>query len=342
MLKLNFASEVSELALALGLRPKGDPAERIIRHCKEQVEDWIAEVGGVRDVRALEKLICRKKGLVIIEIWSDEDLEKNINHYVRKCREIGFAKLTDLNERDAFGCLMERHHMKRGDRDRYVAFVDCRGQKAQKRFFTRWHEIAHALTLVGQLELPVKRSGDHPIEKLMDAIAGEIAYHEPIVEPLLNAELDASGILTFDGMERIRQAGFPDASFQSTLIACARQAPVPLLLLEAELGYKNCELAHLDRGYVPKPLAKLRVVRAVPNGAARKAELFIPEHFQVPKESVIYTHYLETQWTETSIGVAGDENLEIWQSQGKRIGNLDIHVEVRRYCGVMLALIQSV
>lgn len=340
MLKLNFASEVAELASALGLRPSDDPAERIIRQCKERVQEWISEAGGVRDVRALEKLICRKKSLVIIEIWSDADLEKTVDHYVRQCGEIGFARLNDLNAADTFGCLMERFRVKRGERDRYVAFVDCRGRKSQRRFFTRWHEIAHVLTLVGQLELPVKRAGDHPVEKLMDAIAGEIGFLEPLVEPLLSAELDSTEILTFAGIERIKQVGFEDASFQAMLIACARQAPVPLLLLEAQLGYKNCERSQLNRRGGSNPQPKLRITRAVPNGAARKTELFIPLHFQVPHNSFIHHHYIDTYAVDTSTGVAGNENLSIWQSHGKSIGNIDIHVDVRRYCGIMMALIQ--
>ncbi|MBA3752776.1 MAG: hypothetical protein H0X01_01210, partial [Nitrospira sp.] len=157
-LKADAASEVADLAAALGLRPSATPTKRIIQYCLEQVHEWAAEAGGISSIDDLEALICRRKNLVIIEIWSDDDLEQAIRHYVNELGEKGFAILRHQLEGDgAFGCLFERFNAKRGAHDRYVAFVDCRGSKAYRRFFTRWHEIAHVLTLVDQLELPLNR-----------------------------------------------------------------------------------------------------------------------------------------------------------------------------------------
>lgn len=343
---LNAAMEVSDLAFALGLRATAHPAERIIRHCIEQVEDWVSEAGGVSNITDLEKLICRKKNLVIVEIWSDDDLSRTIQKYVHELGEKGFASLAyQFEADDAYGCLMERHNIKRSARDRYVAFIDCRGKKSQRRFFTRWHEIAHALTLVGQLELPLNRGAeDHPIEKLMDNIAGEVGFYPPLFQPALHAELGRSGALTFAGVERVKSHGFSDASFQASLITCVKRTPTPLMWLQGKLNYKKCELAALHGRHhgARKPQAKLRAVRVAPNAAARKSGFFIPQNLRIPEESIIYQHHVDTEGFESSGGVDGREGLEIWQSHGKSVGYGEIHVEVRRVLGTMLALIRPI
>jgi hypothetical protein len=346
---LNSALEVADLASALGLRATAAPAERIVRHCIEQIEDWVAEAGGVSKIDELEKLICRKKSLVVVEIWSDEALKNIIHKYVDIHGEKGFAVLSYKFEADdAFGCLMERYNIKRGARDRYVAFIDCRGKKAQRRFFTRWHEIAHALTLVGQLELPLNRdSAEHPIEKLMDTIAGEVGFYQPLFQPALDAELERSSVLTFAGVERIKSKGFSDASFQASFITCVKRTPTPLLWLQAELNYKKCEMAELGRrvGHSTashKPQPKLRAVCVVPNEAARKSGLFIPKNLRIPEDSIIFEHYTETDGMENSIGVEGCESLAIWQSHGRAVGIGEIHVDVKRSMGTMLALIRPI
>src|SRR5207248_171527 len=105
-----------------------------------------------------------------------------------------------------FATTYARNHVRRGGR-KYVAFVDCRTQgKAARRFFTRWHEIAHLLTLTKQLVLPFHRSaGDESAEeRLMDVIAGEVAFHSSLFQPVLDGELQQLGRLTFAGIERVR------------------------------------------------------------------------------------------------------------------------------------------
>ena len=68
-------------------------------------------------------------------------------------------------------------------------------RQALRRFFTLWHEIAHLLTLTHKLEPPFHRSADVPcpLERLMDIIAGEIAFYDPIFVPQLVAEIQRSG-----------------------------------------------------------------------------------------------------------------------------------------------------
>ena len=45
-----------------------------------------------------------------------------------------------------YGALVQRRNAGPTDPDRFVAVIDSRGGKLARRFFTRWHEIAHRLT----------------------------------------------------------------------------------------------------------------------------------------------------------------------------------------------------
>ena len=62
---------------------------------------------------------------------------------------------------------MKRKNVADDAPDRFVAVIDCRGSKLARRFFTRWHEIAHRLTThadQGATE-PAYRSEQDPIER---------------------------------------------------------------------------------------------------------------------------------------------------------------------------------
>ena len=61
-----------------------------------------------------------------------------------------------------------------------MAVIDCRGGKLARRFFTRWHEIAHRLTTHADRgdEEPAYRSEHDPIERMMDEIAGHVGFYE--------------------------------------------------------------------------------------------------------------------------------------------------------------------
>lgn len=157
----------------------------------------------------------------------------------------------ELEAADAFGVLYERNTRNEAGELQYVAFVDCRGHKAHRRFFTRWHEIAHCLTAFEQFEFPFRRvSGQdiekEPLEKLMDMIAGELGFLDSLFRPVLDAEI-GGGKLTFGAVESIRSRFCPDASFQATLNACAARLERPVVIVEVGMAYKNSESELLKR-----------------------------------------------------------------------------------------------
>jgi hypothetical protein len=205
----------------------------------------VRDAGPIRTVKQLEALVCEKLQLVFEEVWSDEDLDAVIRKYVALGEQV-FASLRIQLDESTFGVTVVRHHTTANARDRYVAVIDCRGAKEARRFFTRWHEIAHLLTDAIHPLSWVHRSTAEtsPIERLMDEIAGEVAFYEPIVRPVLVE----NGVLSFNVVERIRKRCCPDASFQATLIACTRRLSRPAIYLEAGMGYKKHEEAELCSG----------------------------------------------------------------------------------------------
>jgi len=347
MTTLDREYDIDLLAKGLGVAGPGRaPVAAIIDYCQAKISGWIPEDAALTNIDQLERIVCENLRLVIEEIWTDDDLQRLIQKYIA-LREIAFAHLaTELNE-DRFGALYERLHVNARARDRYVAFVDCRtAAKAARRIFTRWHEIAHALTLYQQLQLPLNRSRvkGAPIERMMDLIAGEFNFYGALFKPVLTAELERTGHLTFGGVDRIRAEFHKDASFQSTLNACVRGVPFPAAVVEATLQHKKRERETMDvlQGVLiplpPIPKA-LRLTSVAPNDLGRALGLHLM--LRVPSNSVISTVFSGME--EFSTAESATENLADWKhSDGSALAPRRVLVEVRKLGDTAFALIQDV
>jgi hypothetical protein len=224
--------------------------------------------------------------------------------------------------------------------------VDCRGDKAARRFFTRWHEISHLLTLQGQLELPLHRSTTkkNPTERLMDVIAGEIGFYEPIFNPILVEEVARAGTLTFETVETIRRRFCPEASFQATLNACVNRLGSPALVLELGLGLKKDEqeaVQSKQQELIPSaaPEPKLRVLTVAANKWAAGTSLKMHRNMQVPAASLLYKLYFGKR-----LGANGETNgvekLWIWRhSDGSALANVEVRIQARRVENSVIALV---
>ena len=182
----------------------------------------------------------------------------------------------DDAENPTYGALVKRKNVGDDAPDRFVAVIDCRGGKLARRFFTRWHEIAHRLTThadQGATE-PAYRSEHDPIERMMDEIAGHVGFYGPFFEPVFQAAHAGKALLTFETVKAVLDGGFPEASFQATLNACAKRLPTPVVYLEAAIAYKK-EVKRRDRGRYAEPVRRgaaageLRAVKVVANDAAQ-------------------------------------------------------------------------
>jgi len=338
MSRLDQEHDVVALARELGLR--GDPVEAVVRFCEEKIGCWAADFGAVESVAALEQLVADHLQLVFEEVCSDDDLERIVAKYVTQ-GEYVFATLRDELGPATFGLTIKRKHCGLELGDKYVAVIDCRGEKASRRFLTRWHEIAHLLVLEKELDALVRRSSHDPIERLMDEIAGRIGFYEPLFGPVFARE-HRHAPLEFKTVEAIRVAYCDKASFQSTLFACHRRMSTPVVYVEAEMKYKADEERRLrskQRRFFQDdpPVAKLRVGSAVPNQSAIDRDFRVVPNMRVPEGSVIHKLHSDSSAEQAS----GRENLGSWEfSDGSSLPDREVWVDARKAGDRIIAMVQ--
>jgi hypothetical protein len=343
MRSLDRDPQVIQLASELGLDWKDHPFEKIVAYCVKKIAVWIKPFESAVTIDAVQRIVCSKLGLVFEEFRSAAQLEQIIEKYTA-LDDGAFATLrNDFSDPAIYATLMRRANPDPRAHDQYVAVIDCRGMTESRRAFSKWHEIAHLLTLQRQLQFPYHRStaARDPIERLMDAIAGEIGFYAPLFEPLLCREIKRASGLTFAVVEEIRRQFCPNASFHSTLIACAKLHRQPSICLEAGICLKNAEQARLDSAQIElfsqrRPNGRLRILKAVPNAPARARKLGIHYHITVPEESAVFRAFHSLAGTD----VCARENLGLWRhADGDSVGSADVTIEARRVGDTVIGLL---
>jgi len=346
MKKLAEEPAILSMAHSLGVH-EGDPVEGIKKFCREKVYHLLKGADRpIHCIEDLEMLLCEKLHITIIEVWTDDDLSAVIEKYARQEKELGFAALRADLDSETFATLLRRLKKSDSGEDRYVAIIDCRGDKGSKRFFTRWHEIAHVLTQFEQLQFPLHRSTikKDPVEKMMDLIAGDIGFLDELFTPILQSAIVGRDRLTFAGVESVRGFFCPSASLEATLNACANRIQAPLIVVQAALGFKKDEerLINSPQGELlpmPKPEAQLRVVSAVSNNTARAQRLSIPTRMRVPKGSIITRAFNSIAEFES---MTAEENLNWWRSSDRpALSHAPVHVEAMRVRDRVWAIISA-
>lgn len=221
---------IDSLAQSLGIRAQC-PIQGIIEYCLTTVTSWVQEAGQIENIGELESVVCRNLAMAIEEVATDSDFDMIAGKYNAQKQDPIFGVLQYLFlDTCTFGALIQRK-VPSYDPCRVVAVIDARGAKAHRRFFTKWHEIAHRLTTHSELPEVVFRASDSPIENLMDDIASHLGFYQP----LLNKALEKAGghihPLSFDITDRVRRE-FPTSSFQAALIASVRETPFPACYIE--------------------------------------------------------------------------------------------------------------
>jgi hypothetical protein len=338
---------IIKLARDLGLRGLDGPVTQITDHCVRRIQELTTGVQ-ITSLAQLEQVVAGKLSLEFEELWCDEDIERLVHKYAVNLRDPVFASIRTHFNQDTFGTTFLRRKQSPSDSVGYVAVIDCRGAKAHRRFFTRWHEIAHLLTLPPKEGKPVNRSSikKSPTEQLMDIIAGSVGFFDPVFRPSVELYVEQRGALTFEAVESLRSSQCPNASFQSTLIACVTRAPSPAIYLEAEMGYRKDELEKLDDSQLTlfatdEPEAKLRVVRVTANEQAKLVRLRFDRNMEVPEESIIARLFSDTAGSGGARDAAGVESLTLWKhSDGKALGTINVVVEARRLKDCVFALVR--
>lgn len=343
MTRWDQAPEIFSLADELGVGGAA-PVNGILDYCHRRIDAWVAEAGGVPNIDALESLVTQKLQMVIEEVGTNDDWDRLKEVYARGKKEIVFAAMRTKFDDDhnlTYGALVQRRNAGPADLDRFVAVIDCRGSKMARRFFTRWHEIAHRLTTHADMPEPVYRSEHDPIERMMDEIASHVGFYDPLFQPALQQATEGVSHLKFATVETIIGSAFPAASFQATLIACTRRLPTPVVYLEATLAHKKevkRKLATPSLFDDDPPPGELRAVKVIPNKAAQQDGFTIPTNMRVPADSVIHSLFDADPMTDGN----GEECLSQWESQGRSLGRRAVVVEARKVPDRVIAIVQPV
>lgn len=271
------------------------------------------------------------------QIRSDDELLELQERYCRS-GEFGFASLHKDLDSEAFGVTYRCIAATPGERP-FVSVIDCRGNKALRSYFTKWHELGHLLILTDQQRLSFRRTHSpgtrkDPEESLVDAIAGHMGFHPRFLLP------EIQPVVSFEEVDRVREKLFPEASFQASANAYAKNHTEPCLLIEARLALKKGEQTELLQesfGFFDPPNPKLRVQSAVASDSAKERGLYIPKNFRVPETSIVHEVFVDGR--DRAIA---QECLSLWEaSGGKCLKPMPIRVEVRKHFESVLALIST-
>jgi hypothetical protein len=319
-LTLKTNPTIARLAVDLGLRPGGDAMAAVLQHCRRQIDKIVAEFG-CETLDALLAVACARLSTYFVEIHNDAELREVEREY-RKRGENAFAGLAHQLGDNVFAITFAL--MNRAPEDcRFVSVIDCRGEKAHRAYFSKWHELAHLLTLTPQMRLKFCRTHVEPDQKdpeeaAMDVIAGDLGFYAPLVAP------HAKGRISFDAIDAVRRQLCPEASAVSSTIGLVKSWPRPALLIQAQLATRREHERQTVFDFHASSLA-LRAVKVTANEAARRYQLAIPQNMRVPEGSIIAKVF------HGAADGSAEEDLSWWESRGKPLHARAIRVEAR--CG---------
>jgi hypothetical protein len=210
----------------------------------------------------------------------------------------------------------------------FVSVIDCRGEKAYRENYAKWHEIGHLLILTDDGRAAFRRTHcseaelRDPEESLVELIAGTFAFWPEMIRA------HVTGDASFELIEVIRQKVCPEASRQSAFIGIVKAWPTPCMLVRAELGPRKNERRQIEQGsfdFQEAPVAVLRAVNVSQSDEARKQKFQIFPNMRVPDESVIHRVF------EAGAGAEGAvEDLSWWESSdGTRLPPKKVMVSAR-------------
>ena len=289
MAALRESVQVYQLARELGIRVlKSDElVPAVMQYCEQKISQLMQELPGCETLTEMLEWVANRLSTSFLMIHTDEDLQRVKQEYLER-REFGFIQLEEELTPYVFGLTIRLQHSEPWKQE-FVSIIDCRGEKAVRSYFTKWHELAHLLTLTRQKRLVFKRThasedGSDPEEGLMDIIAGYFGFYPRIARKFMHEEI------SFSAIEWLRQQLCPEASLQSALINFVRCWSHPCILLLAEPALKKDEAAQLCQGrfdFLDAPQPVLRAVQVSPNDLARQRRFTIHENMRVPERSII-------------------------------------------------------
>lgn len=331
--------QVRRLVTELGLVAGEDPVRAIIGYCERQIRDVLREFPHCVTPALLLPALANKLGTVFEIVRTDADLRRLKARYVSE-GELGFTRIEEELDERTYGITLRRFQRKFWEPE-FVSVIDCRGEKAHRENYTKWHELGHLLILTGDGRAAFRRTHcslediKDAEESLVDVIAGTFAFFSEMVRPL------ARGPISFGLIESIREQLSPEASRQSALIGIVKAWPTPCLLVHAELGLRKSEKRKMQQGsfgFEPQPELSLRAVHVTQSESARQSGFYIFPNMRVPAESIIFSVFSNGAGQSEAV-----EDLDWWESSdGTHLRSQPVLVKTRFAWNAVEALISPV
>ena len=334
--KLAASPVVWTLARDLQLTPGDDALAAILSHVRKKVRGFLKDIP-CATLTDLLALVAAKVDTRFIEVHTDQDVLNVRDRYVA-AGEMAFADLEAQLNPEVYAVTFRLQKPTVGAR-LFVSIIDCRGTKRARAYFSKWHEIAHLITLTSQQRLKFLRShtaedAKDPEESVMDVIAGELGFFRELVGAHIRAPL------TFEQVTALRSEFCPEASMQASIFGFVKASDRACIYVEAAMALKKREAESLAQeafDFHAAPAATLRAVHVLPNDAARVTGVLIPRNMRIPSASVI-AKVLD----EGLVSLEANEDLASWESSnGKRLGARAVRVCARRAGYAVQALITT-
>ncbi len=331
---LDNKPQIWKLAVDLGLRSTNRPVSEILQFVKMRVRRS-AETFKSSSLKDLLDATAGEVGTIFVEIHSSDELQETQSKYL-SLGETGFANLH--KELDPRGYAITFRRLKPAKWDPvYVSVIDCRSDKSFRAYFSKWHELAHLLTLTQQMRLVFRRTHPGAVldaeEALMDVIAGEVGFLAEFIPNHLIHDI------SFETIETIRLQVSPDASHQAASIGIVRALHRPCILLEGKLALRKSEERNSDQlrlaiPGIPGPIAILRAVHVTVNQAARDMGIYLPKNWRIPPTSIIAAIF------QNGGSARANENLNLWCTRsGSRLPHWPVRVEAKKVGNSVIALL---
>ena len=317
----------------LGLSRSRNLEQSIVDHCLNELRGWVAAHGQPETLSELVNSFALSLDVRFEEVRGPDDMDDLANRMGASER----ATLAAL--RGEFGDDTDAATVLRVNRQpwepAYLAVINCEGWHEFRRYFSKWHELAHRLLEGSQLTFAMRQTKverEEPEEILVDRVAAALAFFPDLFVPTLTEECANHGGLTFWAIDRVRERIAPDASREATLRAGVNHVAEPVWFLQCSMGYTAAERRRLDSRQIrmlpdEPPAAKLRIRGSSWSPAAADLNIRFHRNMRVPEASIVAAAFHD-EWGDQ---LGGTEALEDWEtSSGGPIGSGTINVEAVR------------
>jgi len=336
--KLKDSHVIWKLAKDLGIKRISDPVNDILVYCEHRIKAFLHEFPDCSTLSEFLDVVAAKVRTSLIEVHTDEELDALEKKYFARGETI-FAALKQQLSGEVFGITLKLRKHEPWENE-FVSIIDCRGDKAARSYFTKWHEVAHLLALTDQQRLQFQRiqhkSPEHdPEEAMVDVIAGKFGFYEAFINK------HAKGDISFNVIEELCLELCAESSYQAALIGFVKAWPKACLLLYCRPALKKSEKAMIDQGsfaFLKTPTLHLRAVKITPSIPAIAMGFRVHPNMRVPESSVInFVFNGGSDYAEAT------ENLSSWEaSNGACLTDCAINVKAKRHSGGVYAIISPI